>query len=154
MATIGGVLAWVNVFAPLHEVWHWWFALLEGRKPDLYWSAVGMDRGIPNPIIDLSGFFGEVLLEAALAIWFLHKGKFGLSGLFAGMIVSAYFFGIQSTDFHQMPLWGLHTTWKIYVIVVLIIVSVVTMIVLSNYKPITNKKKAGRTRKLDKYSIR
>lgn len=132
MAIIGGVLAWFNFFAPLHEIWHWWFGLFAGRNPDLYWTGVAMDPGVPHTIIDLSGFFGEVLLEAGLSLYFLNKAKFGWSGLFAGMIPSAAIFAVKSTDFYEMPLWGLKTAWIIYVSIVGTVVVLVTAITFNN----------------------
>lgn len=134
MAIIGGALAWFNVFAPLHEIWHFWFSSFSGGDPIITWNATYIERGTANTIMALSGFYGEILLEAALSLYFLNRAKFGLSGLFMGVMVSTTFYAPMSSDFakYEHYIWGLYTSWWIFVSVAIVFVLIITMITFSN----------------------
>lgn len=131
----GAIAGWFNVFAPLHEVWHLWFAIWSQGDPTMKWTSVAYTIGTGNTILTLSGFFGEVLLEAGLSLYFLNKGKFKLAGLLAGVLVSSAFYATRSTDFARYfwSIWGLHTAWVFFVSTVILSTLVITLISIHNF---------------------
>ncbi len=84
---IGFLISLSPIFSPIHEVWHWLFAVLSGRHATMAWTRVYMDFDDMTLAIVYAGIYGEVLISVLAFRFFLKRKYYDLS-----VIMYGYFF--------------------------------------------------------------
>ena len=96
----GGAANWYNVLAPLHEMWHVLFGIMEGATSG--WSTTYSDEPL-NSVSIYSGYFGEMIAYFAIMSYSIVKLRFKMATFFLGAAHLTLPYGWVGTDFYSVP---------------------------------------------------
>ncbi len=85
---IGIVSAVFGVMAPLHEVWHWLVAFLQGVDATMGWDVTYMDTSQAGLFIGYAGLYGEIITLALIFFKLIQKNHFAWATYFLGYSTS------------------------------------------------------------------
>ncbi|RLF64006.1 MAG: hypothetical protein DRN30_05905 [Thermoplasmata archaeon] len=85
---IGIVSAVFGVMAPLHEIWHWLAAFLQGVDATMAWDVTYMDTSQAGLFIGYAGMYGEIITLGLIFFKLVQKKHFAWATFFLGYSTS------------------------------------------------------------------
>jgi len=82
---LGTVAAIYGVLAPVHEFWHWLFAILSGQEATMHWSGTYIYGDI-SIWTAFAGMYGEVTVWSIVIFRALKKRRYWLSAFLYGYL--------------------------------------------------------------------
>ncbi len=85
---VGILSAVFSVLAPIHEIWHWLAAFLQGVHATMSWSRTYIDTDKVGLFIGFAGMYGEITVLTLLFLKLTQKNLYGLAVYLYGYTLS------------------------------------------------------------------
>jgi len=85
---VGILSAVFSLLAPIHEIWHWLAAFLQGVPATIGWSRTYIDTDKVGLFIGFAGMYGEITVLTLLFLKLTQKNLYGLAVYLYGYTLS------------------------------------------------------------------